>query len=153
MSSVNQKVFVIVIWSFAGQYSFYFSNRFMVIFNFSRFSIFDKMYWNHLLTTKPYGWGGQEPHWTVFGWNFRIFQNLFTSTLTINRFMYLLVYLIPENSTETSPCWNLRPNTKFWSRNRVKWNKNHSSMSKPVKNHQDWTNNWTVWRKQNYKKY
>ena len=47
MSSVNQKVFVTVLWSFAGQYCFYFSSLFMITIVKKLFSIVDLIQWHY----------------------------------------------------------------------------------------------------------
>ena len=84
MSSVDQKVFETVIWSFVGQ-DYFDRSKPLYGYSESRVSIFDKMSCCHvvrLLGGAAGGcWGG---HWDEFGRHFRNFQAVPTNIVNIN---------------------------------------------------------------------
>ena len=131
MRSVDQKVIGTVIWSFVGQECLAKLNRFMgIVSPECRFSTKCSVFiWEH-------SWRGQKSH---SGWIWSKFQKFSESThknqqpLTINRLVYILVYIIRKNSTEVSSCRNTRLSTRFWPQKRVTSHKNTQNCQKRTK--------------------
>ena len=110
------------------------SSRIKPVYGYSesRMSIFDKMFCFHLGALLERSEVALGMDLVKISEIFRIYPWKST-TLTINRLVYILVHIIRKNSTEVSSCRNTRLSTRFWPQKRVTSHKTTQNCQKRTK--------------------